>query len=423
MSHVTGRLEVHDRFVDLKNIAMRRGTASVDINGRITWKSNHGPATTQPVGPNLHVVARNLPLDDELKGALPAAERDWLVAVGATGLIEVEGNVTPSKVQDNSPNPNVDFLFNAHLHNGALWPLGNAYALSGISAQMRITPTSFVLTDMTAKRGTGDIAGHLSIAWSAPAPGEPSARPPRIMLSAIAENVPLEPALYAALPDPAKQAWDEIQPQGSINATVEYASALSGAPDPDEKLDLQIHPVQLSVKPQIFPYRMDDVHGLLSVSPTKVLLKQITAHHGKSALAVTGEGDLGEHPEWVLKLTADPVPLDADAIAAVPETVSDIIKTLKLTGSVGLDFSRLAYRPGSADAARPGHRLCRQGQPSRRESGHRPPHRGRHGRDGCRGIGARRKAAPAWHAAIRRQSPSGRTPCAKFLGDDRQTGG
>jgi hypothetical protein len=356
MKHISGQLLVRDHYMDLVNIAMRRGNTSLDINGKVTWKSDHGPKTNTPVGPDLTVVAKNLPLDDDLKSALPPAERDWLISSGAAGLLEVTGRVLPGKSDSNPLHPDVDFVFNAHLHDGSLWPKGDQYALSHLGAQLLITPTSFVLTDMKAKSGSGDIAGQLAIHWTPPPQDGTPAPPPELTVSATAKNVPLTDALYAAMPLAARQAWDQINPQGTVDATIDFAAALnslSGVPDPNEKLDLQIKPSVLAIKPRMLPYQLEDVHGLVSVSPTQMTLDKITAHHGTTAVVVSGHGDLGDHPQWTLKVLADPLPLDADAIAAAPDTVAQIIKALKLTGTVGLNVSKIAYRPAIGDATGP----------------------------------------------------------------------
>ena len=341
LRHITGRLEVRDHYMNLVNLQMQRGDASLTINGKVTWKLDHDPVPKHPVGPELHIVGRNLSLDDDLKGALPPIQRDWLLAANAGGKLEIDGNVLPPHVVGGP----VDFDFQAKLHDGTLYPIVDGYALSNVSANLHITPTRLLMTNLSANRGTGTVTGHITVDWKAPGQPDAASAPPRIHLSAVAKNVPLDPSLYAALPDQAKAAWDQINPQGTIDATVEFAAAATDSADPGEKLDLQIRPVNLAIKPAVFPYRMEGVHGLLAVTPDKVILKDMTAHHGQTNVAFSGEGDLGDHPQWILKVSADPLPLDADASAAVPDAIRQIIKTLKLTGTVGIDLSKLAYRP------------------------------------------------------------------------------
>jgi hypothetical protein len=341
LKHVSGRIEVRDHYLNLIGITAQKGDASVAIDGKVTWRNDHDPPSAIPVGPDVHVVCKNLPIDNDLVNALPAMQRDWLLAAAAGGKLEVDGMVLPSR----TPGTPADFDFQAKLHDGTFFPVGGAYALSGVSANLHITPTQFVLTDLSGQRGTGSVNGKMSVDWMAASPDGSLSTVPRILLSGTAKAIPLDAPVYAALPANAKQAWDEINPQGTIDAKIEYESALVGGVDPGEKLDLQIKPVNLAIKPRVFPYRMDDVQGALRVSPNRVVLENLTARHGNTTLAFSGHGDLGEHPQWIMKLSANPFPLDAEATAAVPDTVAQVIKTLKLTGVVGVDFSKLAYRP------------------------------------------------------------------------------
>ena len=57
--NMTGRLEVHEGIVNVVNARMRRGDASVAIDGKVTWKTSLTPASTQLFGPDLHVVAQS----------------------------------------------------------------------------------------------------------------------------------------------------------------------------------------------------------------------------------------------------------------------------------------------------------------------------------------------------------------------------
>jgi hypothetical protein len=181
------------------------------------------------------------------------------------------------------------------------------------------------------RRGDSALRAQVSADWSGPKT--------TVSLSAAADNLLLDDALYQALPKAAQDGWDVLHPQGTVDATVDYGS---------DGLRATIRPRHLSVTPAPVPYRLDNVQGSLTVTPTAVTLSDIHAAHGKGVISLSGHGDLGEHPAWDLKLSADQLAVDDELIHAAPDAAAQVCKALKMRGNIGLQISRLSYRPGGA---------------------------------------------------------------------------
>jgi hypothetical protein len=348
MKHLSGRLEIHDGWMNIIGAKSHWGNSSLAINGAVTWKTGLTRASTRPFGPDLQVVATNIPVDDDLKNALPAQERDWLVKSGATGRLDAVGHVFPIRLERGNGefDSGVDYTFDAKLTGGGLWPGGAGAVLSDATADLHLTSTQLEMKNIAAHHGDGKISGSALFAWGGDTP--------RFEISCIAAKFPLDDAIYPLLPSGAQDAWKELHPKGIVNAILSFKTALNppspGAEDSasasaPQDFNLHIEPQHLTITPNVFPYRLDNVSGSMNVTPHQVLLQDFHAEHGPARLAFSGTGALGEHPVWDLKLSAGGMPVDDELKRAAPDMVAQIIKSLDMTGDVDIDFSKLSYRP------------------------------------------------------------------------------
>ncbi len=396
MKAMTGRLEVREGYVDIIGATAHPGNGTLTIDGRVTWKTKRGDPT--PLGPDLKVTARNIPIDDNLLAALPPAQRSWLEGTGATGMLDIDGHVFPAQksaavpsgsaiasVADIPPalpagsgigagsfssgsssapaaDRDIDYLFDINVHDGGIWPVDGTFALSGLSGKMRLTPQGVEMTSLSARRGDAKVTGHGSVTWNGP--------DANLTVSGKAENLTLDNALYKLLPAAARDGWDAVQPVGTVDAALDFKKSLSVSIVDDTaaksliskaaaangllnlspvdnslgSFKLQITPRELSITPRPLPYKLDHLTGGVTICPDKIVLTAITAHHGDAAIAFTGQGDLGDAQSWDLKISAQNMAVDDDLLKAAPDAVSSILKTLNVHGKMSLEFSKLAYR-------------------------------------------------------------------------------
>jgi hypothetical protein len=332
VKHMTGRLEIHEGYLNVVNCSVHRGDSTIGIAGIIRWKSKDAAPTTQPYGPDLRISATNLPIDDDLINALPPQQQAWVQRAGVSGKLDIAGHVFPYPNAERGPA--VRYVFDASLHDGAVQPDGGPAAMSGLTGRLHLTPSRLELNDLSGVRGKSSVAGHVLIDWSAGAP--------KISLAASAKNLDLVPSLYQMLPEAGRAGWDAVKPHGTIDAKLEYSATIGAPPD---RLALQITPRDLSVTPAAAPYRLDHLQGEISVSPTQVILSNLTATHGNARISISGRGDLGPCPAWNLQLSANQLTADDELLHAMPSSIGDVLRGLQVHGTIGVDLSKLAYWP------------------------------------------------------------------------------
>jgi hypothetical protein len=394
---------------------MKRGEAMLHVDGRVAFASPEewvrareaaaaraAPAPGAPLPPpaddrepprtDLRVVVRALPIDDELLDSLPTEQRDWVRRMGVNGRIDVDGQLTsrPETATRLAGKPAEDGTPLAYdlwitMKDGSVRPQGGAFVASAVTGRLHLTPDYLQLIDLRGRRGAAELGGAGLITWL----GGKS----NVVLTAWAKNLLLEKSLYDVLPEAAQQSWDEVQPNGTIDATVTYAtpretvepagaarhgaampvvggpiagviavdltrepgvdgiaglgqSATLGPEEVPPGLHARLRPRDLSVKLRTVPYRLDALTGTIVVSPGLVRLKEVKGRHGKATLAVSGTGTTDERPVWNLAVSGQNIRVDDDLHRALPPALAALCDSLKLKGTLGFTLPRLIYRTG-----------------------------------------------------------------------------
>jgi hypothetical protein len=373
MKGVHGELKVREDHVEIINAKMKRGDAELTMNGRVDWgdplRSLHPerehehesePTTAPSLRPDLHVTAKNVPVDADLLRALPPGHRGWLEKLGAKGTFDLDGTVTSNARK--APGSNIDFAFDIDLHNASFLPINGVFTASDVQGKMRLTPQRLVIDSLSGKRGNGTLAVQGTVAW----PNDI----PEIALTADAQNLSLDPALYALLPDAGKRGWDAVRPQGTVDAHLSYSgrpAATTGSAPPVTApmgtvatsapatqpfaMELVLKPRELSVTPTSVPYRLDNVKGEVTVTPQRVTFKDLQARHGNATIDISANGILGDQGRWDFLLKGDRVPVDDELRKALPSSLATLLESSKVKGTVGFDFSKLIVTPSSAQTS------------------------------------------------------------------------
>jgi hypothetical protein len=352
LSNVRGKLKILDDHLTISDMRMEKGDVSVQVDGRVSWRQGadshpRAAATTQPaLVPDIHVTAKNVPIDADLLAALPPDRRKWMEKIGLRGKLDIDGTVravgATTQPLDTS---NIDFDMRLHLSNGEIWPAAHAVcAVSQLNGELHLTSRRLTITSLSGRRGQAEITSSGGVGWGSGAP--------QLFLHVDAKNLKLDDDLYRLLPEAAKRGWEQVRPEGTVDAVLSY----SGVPGPETKsqpttrpggFELTIKPLQLAATPAAVPYRLEQISGTLHVMPDRVVLSNIRATHGQAKINLAGTGSAAPGGAWDFELSAAGVPIDDEFHRAVPATLSELCKSLKLSGSLDLAFSKLQVRPAA----------------------------------------------------------------------------
>jgi hypothetical protein len=364
LQHVKGNLSVREGYVDVHNVGLTDGKMSARATGRVRWGDPNG--RDEPLKMDLNISAQNVPVNDNLLLALPAGPRSWIARLGIAGNLDCDGKVFTTVPKDwekhvepghkpKDPPPQFDLAIG--IHEGTLWPADGLFSVSSVAGKLHLTNDRLDVLEVHGRREGAEIAATAGLPLTGPASA--------MTIHVTAKNLSMDRPLYSLLPPEARKSWDEVRPEGTVDADIDYRGPV-GSPAPsavasaspqielpatdDRAFVAVIRPRDLSVKVRTVPYPLNFTGGSVTVSPGKAVLKDLAGTHGKAKFIVSGDGVLSTNPSWDLSLHADNIPADDELRKAMPPMIRDIVDGTKLRGTIGIDFTRLLYR-GSASTA------------------------------------------------------------------------
>lgn len=168
----------------------------------------------------------------------------------------------------------------------------------------------------------------------------------RLQLVFDAANVPLDEDLRRALVPGAQRAWAALRPQGRVDF-VAHVTHETGQPQPTIEVVLNPHERSVSIDPESFPYRFEEIDGQAVLTSGRVDLRNVTARHGRTTYAASG-GSWQAAPDggWQFMLTgvsADRLTAQRDLLVAMPPAMKMIFDRLQPAGTFGLYNSTLSF--------------------------------------------------------------------------------
>jgi hypothetical protein len=360
MEQMHGTVAIRDGYLDVNDVHFTHGKSTVRLGGRVTWPVDLPPDADVIAKPNITVDARDVPVDATLLKVLPPEASNWLRSVGAAGIIDVNGMVTP-KPNAVSPKDSIAWDMNVAVRDGSAKPRGSEFAVSDITGKLAVHTDHLEVEQLHGKRGDADLNATATINWS-------NQNGADVHIDGTGTHVQLEPALHDLLPPDAQAAWKTLDPQGVLDAHILYHGiwpvrvsepVASIAPDPEAVLPLPqpttnefnvtLKPTDVTVTPGPLPYRVEHCKGEITISPQTIAVNNVTGTHGKATIAITARGLATNPADWDFTLSAHDLPVDKELCQALPQQVAQVIQELKYKGQLSVDLTTFRYRGDKPD--------------------------------------------------------------------------
>lgn len=329
LKDVQAKLVVHDDWIDLQRITMRKGDATLEVDGAVRIEED-GPTDLDNAAMDLNVRVRNLPVDDVLLKSLPENASKLLSRLGVGGKLDLSGKVG----QVAGGQTTYDLTIN--LRDGQVWPAEGTFAASDATATLRALPGRLSIDDLTARRGTAVLNARGVIL-------HPEGRSPTVELSGSAKGLQLDAGLYEALPDNARAVWDRLRPEGALDATFSYTDA------DREDYRIELTPVSLQLRPAALPAPLTGITGRAIIAANAVRLDEVRASLDRSLVRVGGTIRRDDQPSE-LTLSVGELVVDDRLLGALPETISKPLRDAGLRGTFSIDLARFRFTENFADA-------------------------------------------------------------------------
>ncbi len=193
-------------------------------------------------------------------------------------------------------------------------------------------------------KGTNDT-GHISCQGHLTSPQQGQ----ELYLRFDAQDVALEEELRNALPPGMQQVWNGLQPRGRIDLEKVVVRLSPADKQPVITVHARPQPDSTSIELTRFPYRLENLEGLLIYHDGKVEIlgprpnERFRAEHGSVKAAAVGACYLQPDGRWQLKLdrlTVDRLQLDDhELVRALPEQLKNALAQLDPRGPINLQGS------------------------------------------------------------------------------------
>ncbi|HEX3355766.1 MAG TPA: AsmA-like C-terminal region-containing protein, partial [Tepidisphaeraceae bacterium] len=322
------------------------------VKGRVDWSSNSASDSTAPVlHPALTVIASNVQLDSDLMAAIPPVQAKWLDRLGAKGVFDLNGTVS------NNAKRAMEFVFDVTPHDCSLWPVDDAYAITAVNGSLKLTPQKLTLVDLHGTRGDADVTAHGEVSW-------PSS-PPQMSIVAEARNLALDQTLFDLIPEMAQKGWTQAAPEGTVDASITFsgapsndavASAVDVAPSSQpagQNFVLTLTPRHLSITPHAAPYRLEELSGVITVTPSTVKLQNVAGHHGSAEIHLSGTGATDPNGVWDMQINGSKMLVDKDLLKGVPPGLQSVLRNSQMQGTIAFELSHLKIWTDAAPTTAP----------------------------------------------------------------------
>src|SRR5690606_32375839 len=107
-----------------------------------------------------------------------------------------------------------DFDFHLSLRDGSFLSLDGQPLVTDATGALHVTPERITINVLKGALDQSELRADGVVSWYGSTP--------HLSFSAVATDLQLDEGLYAALPPKARDAWDQVNPIGSIDARITY---------------------------------------------------------------------------------------------------------------------------------------------------------------------------------------------------------
>ncbi len=310
------------------NLPVRiRGEMRHPLDGPVGWVEAKGEA---------------IRIDEKLLDAIPGKSRAVIRAMEPRGTLDFVARAWREK-----PDEPFHRRVLVGLNRCAIRYEKFPFSIHAIRGTLDLADNDWTFRDLEGAHGAGRITGEGSL--TATPEGN------RLWLRLAGSGISLEEELRDALQPGMQQVWNNLQPQGSVDLEVEIEH-LSGQDRFAVSLRAEPRSENASIKPTYFPYRLENLRGLLTYRDGRVNLERFRGEHGNTRVTCKGQCDFSPDGSWRLRLEdldVERLRVDRELAAVLPGRLKKAFSELNPAGPVHLRGTL-----GLSQSGRPGEPLA-----------------------------------------------------------------
>lgn len=334
LDRLQGRVRIAGGLLRLEDLSGRHGQATVRISGTAT-RGEHEKGSL-----DVQMAATDLPLDDDLAGALPEDAGSLFRQYAPSGLADINGRLYTVE-EDDTPR----FDVKVRLSQASVALPDSTARLADISAELQLVPAMMTIRRLEGHLGRSsvNVEGRLGLAGSHP----------DVDVRVRSESLELDEQLRSALPAKVRAAYDSMSPSGRVRLDLAYheKAAMAGEAAQTGQYRAIIEPQGCRVVLSRFPYPLEGITGRIVLTPNELSIKKLSARNGAAAMELRGkataEADITRVELETLR--ARNVPFSEELRRAVPWRMRRLWNDMRPTGTCDLDLKNIVVVSGPGD--------------------------------------------------------------------------
>ncbi len=328
VEHLRGSLFIDRHQVQIENIVGEANGATIGVNGVVVLGKNRATDL------DIVIIARDLPLDDELMTALPDGTRRQLWAFNPTGRCDV--------LTDLSLDPETGET----LHVSKVAPLD--MTIQHESLPVTVTNVTGDITFSSEEVAIEQVVGRYHDAVVSATGSIDLTREPSLVDVIIdCTDLAIDEELRDALPEGLAEVLGDWRIDGPVHTETRMQTDPTSA---DGRLTTRTLAglSGASVRHALFPIPFTDVHAEIDLDETQASADGITARYGQAIVSANLDvRTLGDKREGAIEVTALGAVLDDTLRGILPEGFREVWDRDKPHGIINLYFDSLRYeKPG-----------------------------------------------------------------------------
>ena len=333
LKNLTGKLIAKQDMIEFVDVVSAYDGKKITLNGRVTETESERPKY------NIVISAENIPIDSQLKMALPARQRKFYDHFTVDAVTDVEINVFPNEVGRRL----VEYIANAEIRADSLVYKRFPYQLNDVYVRADLTPDIIILREMTGRRGDGNVRISGKI-W----PDDSDADEPIVCLSIEADGIELDDELVGSLPADAQKTIGPLNVGGVVNVSADMNIGAAKVDCPEYKVVIDC--VDANMKFEKFAWPIKHITGRIELSSDDLLisLKSVDTVGGRHGIVnFDSKVDLvdGRAAGGWFTIDANDVIIDNKFAEAFSGTGSDIFKQVEAVGRMDLSIKNGQFFP------------------------------------------------------------------------------
>ena len=275
----------------------------------------------------INLTSSNMRLDEDLRKALDTQQQEMWETFSPDGFAGIDYSFSRDM------EGNDDRLLKVSLDGAKALYKHFPYPLENLTGNVRIEPEKITLDNVVSRYSGDDRMIRLNGTVA-----NINSESPRFNMVIDANNIPIDSALHAALPEKQRKFYEHFQVDAVADSRITIFPNEVGRRLVEYIAEVSI--TDASMVYNEFPFPLTEVEVDAQLTMDKIILKKMTARSGEGVVNVKGDiwpaSDRKATPGFCLWVDADQIELDDQWLHTLPQEAANAVAILRPQGKINI---------------------------------------------------------------------------------------